>query len=129
MGGSHKVPQPIVFPETNPGDFPLVLSASDSRGVLFMLTKEGFFHMYDGLSGKRLMANKVSAEHFFIGGPFEANGGVYGINKTGSVRSLSFLSKSSRSFGVSLSSPPNSAFFLFSSAYFFSLGVVSQREC
>lgn len=89
MGGAHKVPQPIVFPDTNPGDFPLVLVASDAKGVLFMLTKEGFFHMYDGLSGKRLMANKVSAEHFFIGGPFEANGGIFGINKTGSVLSLS----------------------------------------
>lgn len=41
MGGSHKVPQPIVFPDTNPGDFPLVLFASDAKGVLFMLTKEG----------------------------------------------------------------------------------------
>lgn len=47
--------------------------------------------MYDGLSGKRLMANKVSAEHFFIGGPFEANGGVFGINKTGSVCLRLFL--------------------------------------
>eukprot|EP01127_Copromyxa_protea_P002769 TRINITY_DN1272_c0_g1_i1.p1 TRINITY_DN1272_c0_g1~~TRINITY_DN1272_c0_g1_i1.p1 ORF type:complete len:1717 (+),score=471.10 TRINITY_DN1272_c0_g1_i1:887-6037(+) len=89
MGGQHKVPQPIVFPDSNPGDFPLVLVASDAKGVLFMLTKEGFFHMYDGLTGKRLMANKVSAEHFFIGGAFAANDGVFGINKTGSVLSLS----------------------------------------
>jgi len=84
-GGSHRVASPVFFPDTSPNDFPVALEISDRYKVLYLITKEGYFHLYDLKGGKRITVNKISPEIIFAASPHAPSGGVMCINQAGSV--------------------------------------------
>lgn len=110
---ASKVKQPVYFPDTTPNDFPLAVAISDKYSVLYMITKEGYFHLMDLESGKRIMLNQVSFspsllhrsfafsiislslyvqisnEPFFAGVPHIGSSGILAINASGKVVVLS----------------------------------------
>jgi clathrin heavy chain len=88
MGGQHKVSEELLFSAQNPNDFPLALIPSHKYSVLYLLTREGFFYLCDSLSGKKIMANRISNEPLLLGAPYVQNSGVLTINTAGSVCQL-----------------------------------------
>jgi len=87
-GGSHRVSSPVVFPETAPGDFPVALEVSDRYKVLYLITKEGFFHLYDLKGGKCITVNRISPEIIFAVSPLPSSGGVLSVNQAGQVTAI-----------------------------------------
>jgi clathrin heavy chain len=81
MGGAHKPQATIAFPESNgPLDYPISLVYSPKYSVLYMITHQGLFFMFDSLSVKKLMANKVSQDALIVGAPHVSASGIIGIN-------------------------------------------------
>lgn len=91
MGGQHKPQTAIQFPDTNLTDYPISLVFSPKYSVLYMLTQQGLFFMFDSLTAKRLMANKVSPDSIFLGAPHVSASGVIGITSPGGAVSFSIF--------------------------------------
>ena len=83
-----KVSVPIYFPDSNPNDFPLGVEISSKYGVTYMLTKEGYFHLFDTKSGKRIILNQVSASPIFATAFKVENNGIIALNKAGQALTL-----------------------------------------
>jgi len=66
---AHKVQAPVFFPPEGVNDFPVAMEASDKYKVVYLVTKEGYFHMYDLKLGKRITVNKISNETIFASCP------------------------------------------------------------
>lgn len=75
----------IFFPPDATNDFPISLQASDKYGVLYILTKYGFIHLYDIESGSNLFVNRITADPVFTAAPYNGNTGIITINKSGQV--------------------------------------------
>lgn len=86
--GAQKVQVPVFFPDNTPNDFPLSVEISARYSVVYLITKEGYFHLYDSETGKRIILNQISADTLFISAPSTSNGGIITINKKGQVMSL-----------------------------------------
>lgn len=56
------------------------------HGVIYLITKYGYIHLYDLESGVCIYMNRISAETIFVTAPHEATSGIIGVNKKGQVR-------------------------------------------
>lgn len=56
------------------------------HGVIYLITKYGYIHLYDLESGVCIYMNRISAETIFVTAPHEASSGIIGVNKKGQVR-------------------------------------------
>ena len=79
----------VFFPPESTNDFPVAMQFGPKHGVIFMITKYGFVHMYDVESGTSLYTNRISADTIFVTSPHEPSGGIIGINRKGQVLSVS----------------------------------------
>lgn len=75
----------IFFPPDATNDFPISLQASNQYGVLYILTKYGFIHLYDIESGSNLFVNRITADPVFTVAPYNNHTGIITINKSGQV--------------------------------------------
>lgn len=75
----------IFFPSEVPNDFPVAIQLSSKYGIAYILTKFGFIHLYDVETGKKIFLNRISSDPVFTGAPFDNNGGIITINRSGSV--------------------------------------------
>lgn len=75
----------IFFPPDATNDFPISLQASSKYGIIYILTKYGFIHLYDIETGSNLFVNRISADPVFTAAPYNDNTGFITINKTGQV--------------------------------------------
>lgn len=55
------------------------------HGVIYLITKYGYIHLYDLESGVCIYMNRISAETIFVTAPHEASSGIIGVNKKGQV--------------------------------------------
>eukprot|EP00049_Salpingoeca_infusionum_P005686 m.95267 g.95267 ORF g.95267 m.95267 type:complete len:1670 (+) comp13054_c0_seq1:74-5083(+) len=69
-------------------DFPVAMQISDKYGVVYLITKLGYFHLYDLESGTRIFMNRISTETIFVTAPNNTDGGIVGVNRQGQVLSL-----------------------------------------
>lgn len=67
---------PIVFPFWQIGT---------KHGVIYLITKYGYIHMYDLESGVCIYMNRISADTIFVTAPHEPSSGIIGVNKKGQV--------------------------------------------
>lgn len=81
----------IFFPPDATNDFPVSLQASDDYGIVYVLTKYGFIHLYDLESGSNLFVNRISAEPVFTAAPYNDGKGIIAINKAGQVLAVQVL--------------------------------------
>lgn len=84
----------IFFPEDAPGDFPVALQIGHRFGVIFLITKLGFIHLYDIESGACIFMNRVSMDTIFVNAEYTQESGIIGVNRSGQVflcSSLIFL--------------------------------------
>eukprot|EP01134_Creolimax_fragrantissima_P001261 CFRG1261T1 len=78
----------VFFPPEFQNDFPVAMEISDRYGVIYMITKYGYVHMYDIESGACIYMNRISSETIFVTTKHEATGGCMGINRKGQVLSV-----------------------------------------
>lgn len=92
----HKAPNPpfqkkavdVFFPPEAANDFPVAMQVSQRHGVVYLVTKFGFIHLYDLESGQCIYMNRISGETIFTTAEYEAQNGIIGVNRKGQVLSV-----------------------------------------
>ena len=62
---------------------------SPKHGVVYLITKYGYVHLYDIETGVCIYMNRISAETIFVTAPHEPSNGIIGVNRKGQVLSVS----------------------------------------
>jgi clathrin heavy chain len=65
------------------------MQISKRHGIIYLVTKYGFIHLYDLETGKCLYMNRISGDTIFATAEYELTGGIIGVNKKGQVLSVS----------------------------------------
>ncbi|KAF8327169.1 clathrin heavy chain 1 [Cantharellus anzutake] len=79
----------VFFPPEAQNDFPVAMQVSKKHGIIFLVTKYGFIHLYDLETGTCVYMNRISGETVFVTAEHEATNGIIGVNKKGQVLSVS----------------------------------------
>ena len=79
----------VYFPQEAVNDFPVAMQVSQKYGVIYMVTKYGFIHLYDLESGTCIFMNRISSDTIFTTAPDSDSSGIVGINRKGQVLSVS----------------------------------------
>jgi len=79
----------IFFPDEAVNDFPVAMQVSHKYGIVFVVTKYGFIHLYDLESGTCIYMNRISGDTIFVTAEHEASSGILGVNRKGQVLSVS----------------------------------------
>ncbi|KAL3090143.1 hypothetical protein niasHS_006595 [Heterodera schachtii] len=78
----------IHYPADAVSDFPVSILASSEFGLLYMITKYGYVHLFDLETGISIYTVRVSTETVFASTEYKVNNGVLGINRSGQVISV-----------------------------------------
>ena len=65
------------------------MQVSDKHGIIYLVTKFGFIHLYEIESGQCIYMNRISGETIFTTAPYELSNGILGVNRKGQVLSVS----------------------------------------
>jgi clathrin heavy chain len=79
----------VYFPPEATNDFPVAMQVSKKHGIIFLVTKYGFIHLYDLETAACVYMNRISGETIFVTAEHEATNGIIGVNKKGQVLSVS----------------------------------------
>lgn len=79
----------IYFPPEATNDFPVAMQVSQKYGVIYMVTKYGFIHLYDLETGATIFMNRISSETIFATCADSESAGIVGINRKGQVLAVS----------------------------------------
>lgn len=77
----------VFFPPEATNDFPVSVQVSNKYGIVYIITKYGFIHLYDLETGVCIYMNRISSETVFTAAKFEEDG-VLAINRKGQVLSV-----------------------------------------
>ena len=75
----------VYFPAEAVNDFPVALQMSKKYGIIYMVTKYGFIHLYDLETGQCIFMNRISSETIFATCPDDEAAGIVAINRKGQV--------------------------------------------
>lgn len=75
----------IFFPPDATNDFPIAVQVSEKYGIVYLLTKYGFIHLYELETGTNLFVNRITAESVFTATSYHEKNGIACINKKGQV--------------------------------------------
>jgi hypothetical protein len=64
------------------------MQVSKKHGIIYLVTKYGFIHLYDLESGACVYMNRISGETIFVTAEHETTNGIIGVNKKGQVLSV-----------------------------------------
>uniref|UniRef100_A0A914HD52 Clathrin heavy chain n=1 Tax=Globodera rostochiensis TaxID=31243 RepID=A0A914HD52_GLORO len=78
----------VHYPADAVSDFPVSIQASSKFGLLYMITKYGYVHVFDLETGISIYTVRISTETVFISTEYKQNHGVIGINRSGQVISV-----------------------------------------
>ncbi|XP_075389517.1 clathrin heavy chain 2 isoform X1 [Tenrec ecaudatus] len=78
----------VFFPPEAQADFPVAIQIGAKHGIIYLITKFGYVHLYDLESGECVYMNRISADTIFVTAPHETTSGVIGVNKKGQVLSV-----------------------------------------
>jgi hypothetical protein len=92
----HTAPDPpfakkavdVYFPPEAINDFPVAMQVFKKHGIVYLVTKYGFIHLYDLESGACVYMNRISGETIFVTAEHEATNGIISVNKKGQVLSV-----------------------------------------
>ena len=79
----------VFFPPEAVNDFPVAMQISVKYGIIYLVTKYGFIHLYDVESGACIYMNRISGDTIFVTAEHEATSGIIGVNRKGQVLSVS----------------------------------------
>lgn len=77
----------VFFPPEATNDFPVSVQVSNKYGIVYIITKYGFIHLYDLETGVCIYMNRISSETVFTATKYEEEG-VLAINRKGQVLSV-----------------------------------------
>lgn len=75
----------VQFPAEAPNDFPVAMQTSAKHGVIYLVTKYGYVHVFDIESGTLIYMNRISADTMFVTAPYEPTSGIIAVNRKGQV--------------------------------------------
>ena len=75
----------IFFPPDAVNDFPISVQVSEKYGVIYVLTKHGFIHLYELETGANLFVNRITVEPVFTATTYNSKNGIACINRRGQV--------------------------------------------
>ncbi|KAK4337243.1 hypothetical protein RND71_043548 [Anisodus tanguticus] len=78
----------VFFPAEAASDFPVAMQISDKYGIIYLITKFGYIHLYDIETGTCIYMNRISADTIFVTAPYESTSGIIGVNRKGQVLSV-----------------------------------------
>ena len=78
----------VFFPPEATNDFPVAMQVSKRYGIVYLVTKYGFIHLYDLETGTCIYMNRISGETMFVTCEHRATSGIIGINRKGQVLSV-----------------------------------------
>lgn len=79
----------VFFPAEAANDFPVAMQVSRRYGIVYLVTKYGFIHLYDLESGACIYMNRVSGETVFVAAEHKGTNGIIAVNRKGQVLSVS----------------------------------------
>lgn len=65
------------------------MQVSEKHGIIYLVTKFGFIHLYEIETGQCIYMNRISGETIFTTAEYEAQNGIIGVNRKGQVLSVS----------------------------------------
>ncbi|CAD6939323.1 unnamed protein product, partial [Tilletia laevis] len=78
----------VFFPPEATSDFPVAMQVSNRYGIVYLVTKYGFIHLYDLETGACIYMNRISGDTIFVTSEYEATSGIIGLNRKGQVLSV-----------------------------------------
>ncbi|AEO66194.1 88878c0b-bf59-4b83-8599-8676777a870a [Thermothielavioides terrestris] len=75
----------VFFPPEAANDFPVALQISQKYGIIYLITKYGFIHLYDLETATCIFMNRISGETIFTACGDKESTGILGINRKGQV--------------------------------------------
>ena len=79
----------VFFPDEATNDFPVAMQVSKCYGIVYLMTKYGFIHLYDLETGACIYMNRVSGETVFVAAEQKSSNGIIAVNRRGQVLSVS----------------------------------------
>jgi len=79
----------IYFPPEAQQDFPVAMQYSEKFGIIFLVSKFGYVHLYDVETGTFIYMNRISQDMIFVTCPHASSSGLMGINRRGQVLVIS----------------------------------------
>lgn len=76
----------VFFAPEAVADFPVSMQVSKKYGVVFLITKFGFVHLYDLETATCIYMNRISADTVFVTADYSS--GMIGVNRKGQVLSV-----------------------------------------
>lgn len=62
------------------------MQTSSKHGVIYLVTKYGYIHVFDIEGGALIYMNRISADTMFVTAPYEPTSGIIAVNRKGQVR-------------------------------------------
>lgn len=78
----------VFFPPEATNDFPVAIQVSKRYGIIYLVTKYGFIHLYDVETGTCIYMNRISGETMFVTCEHTSTSGILGVNRKGQVLSV-----------------------------------------
>lgn len=79
----------VFFPPEAVNDFPVAMQVSSRYGIIYLVTKYGFIHLYDLETGVCIYMNRISSDTVFTTADHDSTSGILAINRKGQVLSVS----------------------------------------
>ncbi|ORY97188.1 hypothetical protein BCR43DRAFT_489386 [Syncephalastrum racemosum] len=79
----------IFFPPEAANDFPVAMQIGHRYGIVYVVTRDGYIHLYDLETGTCIYMNRISGERIFVTAEHGPSSGIIVINKKGQVLSVS----------------------------------------
>jgi clathrin heavy chain len=64
----------------------LRFEGSPKHGIVYLVTKYGYVHLYDIETAVCIYMNRISSETIFVTTLHQQTGGIMGVNRKGQVR-------------------------------------------
>ena len=64
------------------------MQVSKKHGIIYLVTKYGFIHLYDLETGTCVYMNRISGETIFVTAEHELTNGIIGVNRKGQILSV-----------------------------------------
>ncbi|KAJ1976207.1 Clathrin heavy chain [Dimargaris verticillata] len=80
---------PLTFPAEAVNDFPVAMQVGPKYGIVYIVTKYGFVHLYELETGSFIYSNRISGETVFVTAPHHDTSGILSVNRKGQVLSVS----------------------------------------
>jgi len=84
----HTISVDISMAADAQGDFPVLMQASPKYGVIFLMTKFGYFFMFEASTGALIYRQRITDQMPFVSVRNPSTDGMISINRAGQVHSI-----------------------------------------